>query len=582
MNKIFRRLLFIVCMIIIAFSAMIIAHADIPAGVKNGYKYNQTDSSIVIVKNRLKDLGYFGSGSSTFSSFVSEDLKKAVISFQRQNKVVADGVLDKDLLELLFSDDAIGKDGKKVRSASVADGQASPAGTKAPAVEREASTVVAKKGTKESTPDKTKDVNLLSIVLPLLIVGIIIGVLVSISKSITNYRLNRLIAILERYKELGMDARCKKAINESGIILNLLASGGEYLFIPLMFRNNHYMLRFDSNIVQEAEKRCGTTIVAKLDTIARKGLVESVNHRLLDIWGARKDGKKNNINITVDYDKLMYLYSSLVSSGIIRQADELSKDAFFLLAWECALDDNIYQKNLVEKYVREATQLARDDTGDHTGYKAFANGKKVSGIADNYQNAVYVLYELLDVKEATITFMMTAKDYIDNGKKMWHDLYSQNSEEVKSVLAEIEKRRYVDNLLKGDRRPRISIDATNTMQPAAFEQLVAALFNKMGYDAKTTKLSGDQGVDVVAEKKGRRVVIQAKCYQGSVGNSAVQEVVAGKQFYHANEAFVVTNSVFTKSAIELARANNVELWDRSVLAQMLDRYYVYYSDLVVS
>lgn len=89
---------------------MIPAVAEIPAGVKNYYEYNQQDKSIVIVKKRLQELGYFRQDAQ-FSNVVSDELKKAVISFQKQNGIDADGVLNKSLLELLFSDDAVEKGG---------------------------------------------------------------------------------------------------------------------------------------------------------------------------------------------------------------------------------------------------------------------------------------------------------------------------------------------------------------------------------------------------------------------------------------------------------------------------------------
>lgn len=92
---------------------MIDAFADIPAGVKDHYEYNKKDSSIVIVKKRLQELGYFEKGTE-FSDIVSEGLKETVILFQKKNNVSMDGVLDKDLLELLFSDRAVTKQGKKV------------------------------------------------------------------------------------------------------------------------------------------------------------------------------------------------------------------------------------------------------------------------------------------------------------------------------------------------------------------------------------------------------------------------------------------------------------------------------------
>lgn len=98
-------------LLIIILLMMSIAYADIPSGVKDEYKYNQYDSSIIIIKDRLKELGYFGE-KAIFSEFVSEDLRTAVKAFQRQNKVTVDGVINQAFLELLFSDDAVGKDGR--------------------------------------------------------------------------------------------------------------------------------------------------------------------------------------------------------------------------------------------------------------------------------------------------------------------------------------------------------------------------------------------------------------------------------------------------------------------------------------
>ena len=47
------------------------------------------------------------------------------------------------------------------------------------------------------------------------------------------------------------------------------------------------------------------------------------------------------------------------------------------------------------------------------------------------------------------------------------------------------------------------------------------------------------------------------------------EAVAGSRFYNANQCMVITNSAFTKTAIELARANNVILWDRKTLIEKI-------------
>lgn len=108
-----------------------------------------------------------------------------------------------------------------------------------------------------------------------------------------------------------------------------------------------------------------------------------------------------------------------------------------------------------------------------------------------------------------------------------------------------------------------------------FEKFISILFEKMGYFAHKTQSVGDQGVDVIAENEKEKIAIQAKRYNNAtVGNKAIQEVVAGMKFYNCNKAMVVTNSSFTVQAVELARVNNVELWDRKKLMNTMSLYAV--------
>ena len=75
------------------------------------------------------------------------------------------------------------------------------------------------------------------------------------------------------------------------------------------------------------------------------------------------------------------------------------------------------------------------------------------------------------------------------------------------------------------------------------------------------------GADVIAYKDDVKYVIQAKFYSSPVGNKAVQEVVASIKMYKASKGIVVTNNTFTTSAIELAKANDVELIDRDKIEE---------------
>ena len=98
-----------------------------------------------------------------------------------------------------------------------------------------------------------------------------------------------------------------------------------------------------------------------------------------------------------------------------------------------------------------------------------------------------------------------------------------------------------------------------------FERALKILYERMGYKVSLTPTTGDQGADLIVEKGESRGVIQAKYYSSPVGNSAVQEVVAAMPFYNAQKGLVITNSTFTSSARQLAKANGIQLIDGSGL-----------------
>ena len=103
-----------------------------------------------------------------------------------------------------------------------------------------------------------------------------------------------------------------------------------------------------------------------------------------------------------------------------------------------------------------------------------------------------------------------------------------------------------------------------------FEHFCADLLRKNDFsNVCVTPGSGDQGVDILAEKHSIKYAIQCKNYATPLGNTPVQEVAAGKIFYNCHVGVVLTNSTFTPGAISLAEATGVLLWDRNVLADLM-------------
>lgn len=103
-----------------------------------------------------------------------------------------------------------------------------------------------------------------------------------------------------------------------------------------------------------------------------------------------------------------------------------------------------------------------------------------------------------------------------------------------------------------------------------FEDYVALVLKDNGFrNVEVTKTSGDQGVDILAERNGKSYAIQCKNYEGAVGNFAVQEAFAGAQFYGCEEAAVICPGTFTRAAKELAAQTGVRLWDGERLSHMM-------------
>jgi hypothetical protein len=112
----------------------------------------------------------------------------------------------------------------------------------------------------------------------------------------------------------------------------------------------------------------------------------------------------------------------------------------------------------------------------------------------------------------------------------------------------------------------VAITDTAGLSGVEFETYIARILAKFGYNVSGTSATGDQGADLIAEREGRKIIIQAKRYEGAVGNKAVQEVIGALSYYGGDEGWVVTSSTFTASARALAQKANIKLFDGADLA----------------
>lgn len=105
-----------------------------------------------------------------------------------------------------------------------------------------------------------------------------------------------------------------------------------------------------------------------------------------------------------------------------------------------------------------------------------------------------------------------------------------------------------------------------------YEHYVAYMLkNRKGFDkVEVTQLSGDRGADIVAVKDDIKYCIQCKNYSSAVSPDAVREVLASLNYYKADIGMVITNSVMTAEAHELADVNRIRIWERFGIDDMDD------------
>lgn len=220
---------------------------------------------------------------------------------------------------------------------------------------------------------------------------------------------------------------------------------------------------------------------------------------------------------------------------------------------------------------------------------AVNNKQRNLGIASTY-NALYIkaVNVILETNQASVS-MLQRKMNLDyhSAAKIMNDIEAHgivgpfNNSTPRSILirkedwdAEMQLNRSNPLSVNFDfasNKKNEKIEDIDFMEGHAFEYWCANLLQKNGFlNVEVTQGSGDQGVDILAEKDGIKYAIQCKCYSSDLGNKPIQEVNTGKVIYHCHIGVVMTNRFFTSGAKQAAEATGVLLWDRNKIQELLN------------
>jgi HJR/Mrr/RecB family endonuclease len=160
-------------------------------------------------------------------------------------------------------------------------------------------------------------------------------------------------------------------------------------------------------------------------------------------------------------------------------------------------------------------------------------------------------------------------------RRIFSDVIDENRPTVSLGLSEEE----IFSLFKGlTVRPRRSTQANaptrvvlDNLDHKRFEDLVAEIYEKIGYDIKVIGGSHDGGV--VSGGGKDRIVVQCKHQKQNVGRPVLQQLWGVLNSDHSiTRCDLVTSAGFTREALEFADGKRLTLVDRTKLEELARRY----------
>lgn len=107
----------------------------------------------------------------------------------------------------------------------------------------------------------------------------------------------------------------------------------------------------------------------------------------------------------------------------------------------------------------------------------------------------------------------------------------------------------------------------NNLKGVKLEIAISKLMTDLGYLTNLTKGSGDGGIDVIARKDEKTLLIQCKGWAKQVGSPVIRDM-AGVASAHNAEGIVVSPNGFSKEAMLFGMKSGVKLWDSNKLSQL--------------
>lgn len=225
-----------------------------------------------------------------------------------------------------------------------------------------------------------------------------------------------------------------------------------------------------------------------------------------------------------------------------------------------------YRNEYIERYGSESLEefcgnISNPFEQDNTNIKILDDVLTISRFMSNNAISQFVYYYIYE-NNIELPFVDTYKKIVLDMKQIFERKKKEKLEN--DLFGKPKKKTVTENDTPHTLSP---IERIDRMTGEQFEIFMENFFRKQGFKVTRTPLSGDYGIDLIIENDFSKIGVQAKRYSEKVSLSAVQEVIGGLRHYGLSSGMVVTNSTFQASAIQLAKDNNITLWNRDKLIE---------------
>lgn len=112
------------------------------------------------------------------------------------------------------------------------------------------------------------------------------------------------------------------------------------------------------------------------------------------------------------------------------------------------------------------------------------------------------------------------------------------------------------------------IDYWMNLDGHEFEEAVAVVYRKKGYEAVVSKQGGDKGIDIILTRENKKIAVQCKAHNKPVSPSVVRDLYGTMNHFGYSEGILVSRNGFTVGVYEFAKDKPIELVNLNNLMDM--------------